>query len=157
MTRIAVSGHRGLSTQTTSLVRDGLRQQLSPYRDDLVGVTCLADGADQLFAEVVLDLGGTIEVVVPAERYLDSLPPETHAAYQQLLAKARLVRQLGFVESTSESHMEASAQMLNDVDLLLAVWDGLPARGYGGTADVVSHARQLGIPVVVVWPDKASR
>lgn len=30
------------------------------------GVTCLARGADQIFARVVLDLGGTVEVVLPA-------------------------------------------------------------------------------------------
>lgn len=157
MNRIAVSGHRGLSPQTMAAVRSGLRLQLSPYRGDLVGVTCLADGADQLFAEVVLSLGGTIEVVVPAERYLDGLPAETHGTYHDLLARASVVRRLEFVESTSESHMAASAQMLANVDLLLAVWDGLPAWGYGGTADVVAYARECGIPVIVVWPDGAIR
>jgi hypothetical protein len=37
------------------------------------------------------------------------------------------------------------------------VWDGKPARGIGGTADIVSYARQKGVPVAVLWPEGAAR
>jgi hypothetical protein len=47
--------------------------------------------------------------------------------------------------------------MLDRAEHLFAVWDGKPARGYGGTADVVAEARQRAIPVTVIWPDGASR
>jgi hypothetical protein len=30
------------------------------------------------------------------------------------------------------------------------LWDGQPARGHGGTADVVAYAREGGVPVKVV-------
>ena len=53
--------------------------------------------------------------------------------------------------------MDASVEMLKDADLLIAVWDGLPARGLGGTADVVAYARDHGIPVSVIWPEGARR
>ena len=53
--------------------------------------------------------------------------------------------------------MAASETMLDRAEQLLAVWDGQPARGYGGTADVVAHARRGGLPVVVVWPPGAHR
>jgi hypothetical protein len=39
----------------------------------------------------------------------------------------------------------------------LAVWDGKPARGYGGTADVVADAKTRGIPVTIIWPPGATR
>jgi hypothetical protein len=39
----------------------------------------------------------------------------------------------------------------------LAIWDGRPARGYGGTADVVAEAQREGLPVVVLWPEGAQR
>jgi len=35
--------------------------------------------------------------------------------------------------------MAASAYMIDHADELWAVWDGQPARGYGGTADVVAY------------------
>ncbi len=47
--------------------------------------------------------------------------------------------------------------MLDRADELWAVWDGEPARGPGGTADVVAHARGRGVPVRVVWPPGARR
>nr|WSY54289.1 hypothetical protein OG999_31935 [Streptomyces sp. NBC_00886] len=43
------------------------------------------------------------------------------------------------------------------VDELLAVWDGKPAWGYGGTADVVDYPERTGIPVRVLWPEGAIR
>ena len=47
--------------------------------------------------------------------------------------------------------------MLRHADELWAVWDGKPARGYGGTADVVACARENGVPVRVIWPAGARR
>ena len=53
--------------------------------------------------------------------------------------------------------MDASVQMLHRADRLFAVWDGQPARSFGGTADVVEHARKMGLPVTVIWPEGAQR
>jgi hypothetical protein len=47
--------------------------------------------------------------------------------------------------------------MIDAADKLYAVWDGEPARSYGGTADVVAYARERGTPVLVIWPDGAQR
>jgi hypothetical protein len=74
MTRIAITGHRGLSDEVEALVDLALRKELTRHADGLVGISCLADGADQLFARAVLDLGGELEAVVPAARYRDGLP-----------------------------------------------------------------------------------
>ncbi|MFG2777635.1 hypothetical protein ACGFY7_07180 [Streptomyces prunicolor] len=46
---------------------------------------------------------------------------------------------------------------IGQVDVLLAVWDGRPARGYGGTADVVTYAREHDVPVRVLRPEGATR
>jgi hypothetical protein len=43
------------------------------------------------------------------------------------------------------------------VDEVIAIWDGQPARGYGGTADVVRYAENVGVAVRVVWPEGAVR
>jgi len=53
--------------------------------------------------------------------------------------------------------MEASNVMLDQADRLFAVWDGKPARAYGGTADVVAEARKRGMPVTIIWPEGAAR
>ncbi|MFI6499820.1 hypothetical protein [Nonomuraea typhae] len=157
MTRIAVSGHRGLPLRTVRLIDEAIREMLRAHAPHLVGLSCLADGADQIFAQAILDLGGTLEAVIPAQRYRDGLPGDSHARYDELLSRAAVIHRLDYTESTSESHMVASARMLDSADSLLAVWDGLAARGYGGTADVVAEARQRGVPVHVVWPTGSRR
>ena len=155
--RIGISGHRDLTPDTTEAVRAEILRVLARYRDGLEGVSCLADGADQLFARAVVDAGGRLVAVVPAEQYRDGLPYESQAEYDTLLQAAEEVVLLPFVESTSESHMAASMAMLDRIEVLVAVWDGKPARGYGGTADVVDAAKRRGVDVVVVWPDGAER
>ena len=47
--------------------------------------------------------------------------------------------------------------MLGTIDELVAVWDGGPGTGKGGTTEVVAEARTRGIPVTVIWPDGAAR
>jgi hypothetical protein len=124
---------------------------------DLIGLTSLADGADQLFAEAVLDLGGQLRVVVPSLDYRDGLPPEGRALYDALLARAATIERLPYERSVVEAHMDASRRIVDDADELVAVWDGQPARAWGGTADVVAYAYERNVPVVVIWPQGAHR
>ena len=155
--RIAISGHRSFSPRTAALVDQAIRNALAARTRDITGISCLADGADQIFARAVTDLGGTLEVIVPASEYRDALPADSHPEYDNLIAKADKVHRLGFTESTSESYMAASELMVDVADELYAVWDGEPARGYGGTADVVTYARHHGIPIHIIWPNGATR
>lgn len=94
---------------------------------------------------------------MPASRYRDELPDDHHATYDVILSKAAAVTKLDHVASDSFAHMDASIHMMEQVDELFAVWDGKPARGYGGTADVVAAARARGLPVTIIWPDGSER
>jgi hypothetical protein len=158
VTRVAGTGHRLLPLATARLVEHALRQELAGWAAGmLVGVSSLADGADQLFAEVVLALGGSLEVVLPAARYRDALPRDCWHVYDRLLSRATAVECLTYAESDDAALMAAGQALVDRADLLLAVWDGHPARGIGGTGDVVAYARRRGVPVEVVWPNGASR
>lgn len=48
--------------------------------------------------------------------------------------------------------MTAGKLMVDQADELYALWDGKPARSYGGTADVMACAREHGAAVRVIWP-----
>ncbi|AYF72852.1 hypothetical protein D7D52_02065 [Nocardia yunnanensis] len=161
MTSVAITGHRGLPADTLALVDRALRAEVAlrvrPGGPPLIGVSCLADGPDSLFAQAILDAGGLLTAVVPARRYRDSLPASHHADYDRLLAAAALVIELNREESNSRAHQAGSLRMLDEAAELLAVWDGRPARGPGGTADVVATAHERGIPVTVLWPRGARR
>jgi hypothetical protein len=155
--RIAISGHRGLPSPTADLVDRAIRGTLAAAGPEVTAISCLADGADQIFARAVTDLGGELEAVIPADQYRDVLPADSRPEYDRLLATAAAVRQLPFTAPTSESYMAASRLMIDTADELYAVWDGQPARGYGGTADVVAYAFEHGKPVHVIWPAGAER
>lgn len=155
--RIAISGHRGLSAETTSQIASAIRSQLNQCSNEVIGLSCLADGADQIFARAVLDHGGQIEIVIPARQYREGLPEESQPTYDELLSHAVVVHEMPFHDSTPESHMKASMFMLDHADELWAVWDGKPARAFGGTADVVAYARHHGLPVRIIWPAGATR
>lgn len=139
------------------LVASALRDAVAARGPGVTGLSCLADGADQVFARVVLETGGTLEAIVPAENYRDFLPSDVHAEYGRLLDRASVVHRMPAAIVSESTYMTASEFMVGLADELWAVWDGRPARGYGGTADVVTYARARGIPICVFWPEGATR
>jgi hypothetical protein len=142
------------------LVSKGIRDELERVAlggSELVGISCLADGADQIFATIVIEHGARLEVVVPAEEYRDALPESAKMQYDKLLSHASCVHRCPYRESNAEAHMAASRLMVDSADRLIAVWDGQPARSFGGTADVVAYAQKKRLPVAVIWPAGASR
>ncbi|MFF5207856.1 hypothetical protein [Streptosporangium sp. NPDC000396] len=155
--RVAVTGHRDLTPATAELVGSAIREALAPHAPAIVGVSCLASGADQIFADTVLDLGGELEAIVPARHYRPALPAGDRIAFDRLLLRARLVRRLPYDAPTPATYKAANDTLLDDVDVLFAVWDGQPARGQGGTAEVVGDARRRSIEVRVLWPSGAAR
>ncbi|MES4901569.1 MULTISPECIES: hypothetical protein [unclassified Streptomyces] len=156
--RLGITGHCGLPPETEQLVRAALIAEIKRHpAEGLVGVSCIADGPDAWFAEMVLDAGGQLEVVLPAEQYREGLPEEHHRIYDELMRRAAEVHRTGMVESDSQAHMAGSEILVGVVDELVAVWDGQPARGYGGTADVVAYANRTGVPTRVIWPEGATR
>ncbi|GHD20395.1 hypothetical protein GCM10007147_12590 [Nocardiopsis kunsanensis] len=157
MIRIGVTGHRHLPPDVEAAAAVMLRQHLAPHGYRMVGLSCLADGPDTAFAEAVVAAGAPLEVIVPAQGYRGALPREHHPVYDRLLSRAVLVHELEHRESTPRAHMDAGRLLVERCNRLVAVWDGEPARGPGGTADVVAHARALSRPVSVLWPEGARR
>jgi FxsC-like protein len=160
MTRVGVTGHTGLTGPTRALVYDALLAALKDHLDGeaLWGVTCLADGADQLFARAVLAVDGRFEVVLPAADYRERVVTAQNLPdFDDLLHEAASVSYMPFGRANRRAYAAASAEMLRRCDVVLAVWDGEPSRRLGDTAHVVATARRLGRPVVVCWPAGALR
>lgn len=158
MTTIAVTGHMDLTDASVPLVRDALRKTLAPYADELTGVSCIAKGADSLFAEVVLELSGCLQVVIPSWDYRQNKVKPDHAAtFDRLTEAAEEVVVLEHKSANQGAYEDANRTLLRRADRLVAVWDGNPPSGKGGTADTVIEAREIGIPVDIVWPVGAAR
>lgn len=151
--RIAISGHRGLTTETELLVDTEIRGRLSAYSaNELVGISYLADGADQVFAAAVLDAGGKLEVVVPAKQFRDSLPEASWPTYDALLARAHDVHELDHTDADADALEEAAQAILEQADRLYAVWDHKPTPAGGAPSDVVRLARERELSISIIWP-----
>jgi len=154
MARVGVTGHVDVPDETVDWIvgalTDRLRLVVTPgWR----GITCLAMGADQIFAQVVLALNGSLHVVLPAQDYeLNGIDDGNRESFRGLLALADDVETMPYLVSDRVAFFAASEQMLNRCDMLLAVWNGRPSRQMGDTADVVRKAREMHIPVTVIWP-----
>ncbi|MEV4345188.1 hypothetical protein AB0J83_11995 [Actinoplanes sp. NPDC049596] len=149
--RFGVTGHRVLPPRIAECAVRHWREVL-PAGSVPYGVSNLADGADQLFAAHVLAAGGTLEAVVPCEGFASSLlADESRARFEDLRRAAAKVVTLPFPEPSEQAYLAAGQALVDRCDHLFAVWDGLPARGVGGTADVVTYARAQGRPVTVLW------
>ncbi|HUM11374.1 MAG TPA: tetratricopeptide repeat-containing protein [Myxococcaceae bacterium] len=164
--RIGVVGHRRL--EQVERLRQDLRRALERIRETwngrpLVLVSSLAEGADRLFVEVGRDdpFRGTLEAILPLlpEEYRrDFVDPGSRSEFDRFLESAHSVRLAPGVESLGLQAPGARAlayglggRAVVDVsDVLVAVWDGHPARGRGGTAETVSLARSRGTPLAWV-------
>jgi hypothetical protein len=157
--RIGVTGHTNLSQETTRLVAEAIRRYLRSVDDgELVGVSCLARGADSVFAQAVVELGGDLEVVLPSPDYREAEVHGEHAAqFDALLDQAARVRTIEDPRDRRTGYAAANDAVLDSVDELVAVWDGVPAAEVGGTADMVRAARRRRIPITVIWPRAAAR
>lgn len=159
MPRIGVTGHTLLSADTATMVYDALCDELRRYRPSrLHGITCLAAGADQLFANAVRAVGGTFEAVVPAADYRDKVvSADNRPEFDELIGLAERVTYMPFARSGPEAYMAASEELLRRSELLFAVWDGSMAGRLGETGAVVAAARVRNLRVRVLWPANAIR
>jgi hypothetical protein len=155
---VGITGHQNLSPHCIPLVRAEIDRALSRLQEPVIGLTSLAAGADQIFAEAVLRTGGQISVVLPSDKTESSFSDETALArFTDLLGRASETTQLPFAEPGEKAYWAAGQTIADRCELLFAVWDGKQAGGLGGTADVVGYARGRGKNVTVIWPPGCAR
>lgn len=157
--RIGVTGHQHIPVRAREHVRRGLDAFLAAYDGqgkEVVGLSSLAWGADQLFAAAMLNAGHALRAVIPSHGYESTFDRRGLTAYRTLLAGAERtagVVTLDYPEPCEEAFFAAGKRVVDGCDLLVAFWDGSPAAGKGGTGDAVAYARAQGRPVTVIWPE----
>jgi hypothetical protein len=154
MLRFGITGHRSLPDPSGwAYVQSTLADQLARASGPIAGLSSLAAGADQVFGDAILARGGALDVVLPFATYRKTLPEGPwRDAYDRLLGQAASVRVLDGDASEELAYLRAGEIIARECDILLAVWDEEPARGLGGTANIVDYALSLPRRVVVVNP-----
>jgi hypothetical protein len=124
----------------------------APLPQRLRFVSPIADGADQIAAEIALELGWELQVVLPFARAEYRASLANHGArerFDALMERATCVLELpGHSQSQLDAYVMTGRATVAHCDLLIAVWDGLPPRGRGGTGEVVLLAITRGTAVI---------
>jgi hypothetical protein len=117
-------------------------------------VSPIADGADQIAAEIALDRGWELEAILPFDRTSYRASLANHGArerYDALLARAACALELpGDSAHGLDAYVMTGRATVAHCDVLIAIWDGLPPRGRGGTGEVVQLALTRGTAIVHV-------
>lgn len=157
MKTIGVTGHQRIPPIALPYVIEGIKRQLVAAAGPVTGYSSLAIGSDQVFAQELLAAGGRLVAVIPCRGYEHTFDKEGRATYDGLLAVAAQIVVLDFAEPSEAAFMAAGTEVIDRSDVLIAIWDGEPARGLGGTADAVAYANSQGREVVVIWPEGVER
>ena len=153
MYMVGFTGHQNLSRSIRAFAEARIVDLLQNIDSETAGLTSLAGGADQLFAKCILSAQLTLKVVIPCERYDESFSTEADLnAYHALLPRADEVEFLPFQYPSEEAYFAAGRRIVDRSNQLIALWDGKPARGLGGTADVVDYAQSQHVVVSKIWP-----
>ena len=159
-----------LPTRMIALLWPGLLRQrfksreLVPTPVEWAVCSSLAKGADRIVARAVLKVSSLpgpqklrAILPLPADDYRkDFTTAEDRDEFESLLALAPDSRvaaedSAGSSSDRNEAYFKAGREVVDDCDLLIAIWNGKQGSGPGGTADVVRYAVEVGR--TVIWLD----
>jgi hypothetical protein len=139
--KVGITGHQNLGSDDTIM---WLRERISAVLDEnpvTEGFTCLAKGADQVYAEILLGKFIPYTFVRPCQGYEGTFRlPSDLVNFERLRKDAAHTIEMPFQDPSESAYLRAGQFIVDNSELLIAVWDGLPAKGMGGTGDIVSYA-----------------
>ena len=90
--------------------------------------------------------------------YVQDFPSiDSRREFEVLLARARLVETVPRAPTREAAYELAGHWIVEHSDILVALWDGEPARGQGGTADIVAFAVERARPILWIPVPGAAR
>lgn len=156
---IGVTGHRSLVRGDEEAIGAQLRSLFQRIRQEapsspIILLTALAEGADRLVARTALSEGIGLIAVLPmpqANYEVDFPDAKSRDEFRALLLDARTERVIvaprldpsADAPGTARDHQYLLAGLFvaRNSDVLIALWDGQPTRGTGGSAQIVDFRR----------------
>ena len=176
--RIGITGHRniagdhpGLASEiakaaeyiTQVLAADSERLSSTDLghgkRGDIVVtvVSSLAEGTDRVVAGELLKRKGTqLEAVLPlpqSEYVHDFGSAESVEQFDSLISRAVDTDVFRAAASREQAYEQAGRAVVDRSDAMIVVWDGQPARGRGGTAEIYAYAQRWQKPTFLIRVD----
>lgn len=157
MKKIAITGHRNLLESKE--VRNQIAYSLAYFKaryQNLEALSALAVGADTIFVEEAQKQDISTRYFLPfqLEEYQKDFDETQRQTLQDLLEYQpfEVVAPLktDAADERNEAYLAVGKRLVDEADIVLAVWDEQPAAGKGGTGDVVAYARQQGKEIHII-------
>ncbi len=145
--KVGITGHQNLTAAESAWLKVELENEIKQMKIE-EAFTCLAIGADQIFASVILANKIPLVAITPCEKYEQTFDGKHIEFYKSLVNQATSKIQLDFEKPSEEAFYEAGKTVANKSDILFAVWNNHPAKGLGGTADIVSFAKKINKKII---------
>jgi hypothetical protein len=151
--KAGITGHQDLGPPEVALwIAGSIARLIDRYRVTY-GLTCLARGADQMFAVLLVEKRIPFTAVIPCRSYERTFHTKRSLEdFRHLSNLATNIISLSFDSPSEMAFFEAGKFVAMDSEILFAVWNGKTAKGLGGTADVVNVAKRNDKHVVRIDP-----
>ena len=144
----AITGHRDIDNKDIECLKEKVVNVFSEYKKkypntDIVLLTALSEGADILVAEVALNNNILVKVILPfeKEKYLEGFEDKGAVdKFNDLISIHKCVEiTLEPKENSDLCYDNLGKYLVNNCNILLALWDGENNSKIGGTSEVVNY------------------
>ncbi|MFN2098720.1 hypothetical protein [Altererythrobacter sp. MF3-039] len=138
-----------------------LREREAEIFDDVEPIlrlhTPLATGSDQIAAQSARANDFQVRALLPfkVEEYSQDFQGTELEQFQEFLNDADNVMTLPGDRSANDAYVLVGKGVIAASDVIIAIWDGEPGNGPGGTAHVVELALREGVPIIHLYIDRA--
>lgn len=157
--KIAITGHRpnklgndyDLKSPLILKIKDKIQSiidhEILQFKD-ITLITGMALGIDTLFAKIAIESKLPFIAAIPFEGQEKMWPTKSQSLYYDIRSKASSTRVICDGGYSPQKMQIRNEWMVNNCDLLIAVWDGTS----GGTANCVKYAESVGKQIIRINP-----
>lgn len=157
---IGFIGQRSLPDEAKSreLLVEFLGERVRLTNGLVYGVSSLAEGGNLLFTEVCIQLGISLQLLlpVPPDKLQASFNPSTWARARRVLDQAISIEIVAAQNSVEDASYECGIETIQRSSLLVALWNGEPSGRIGEVYQIVTFAKQIGRPMVWIHSEQGT-
>ena len=154
MVKIGVTGHRFLK-ETNKIIKaidEALKRVEKKFGPPFIMFSALGEGADCLVVHRAQAMREDTQLIALLPLRLEDFMED----FSSLVSKVDFINLVETADqlfeqdeggSRTQRYLLVGKQILDQCDVLIAVWDGKTSQGEGGTAEVVALARERGLPL----------
>lgn len=146
---IGVTGHRKITIACSEKIKEVLTSLSEKYLIDKV-YSPLAEGADREVAKFFIENNSSTKLIVPLpfdqNLYIDTFTNEqSKIEFQGILSNATstyIIPNILHKKSKNYLYKLVGENVVDQSNIIVAIWNGKESNGLGGTAEIVQYAQK---------------